>query len=89
MKYVSSNGRMLAGIVLTSDVAADGLDSGFARHGVDQHHPVAVVQELPRLDGGEGGVLLPLHQLIVVQPGRGRHCPPVRRALLSVINIKE
>ena len=80
---------MLAGIVLTSDVAADGLDPGFAGHGVDQHHPVAVLQELPGLDGGEGGMLLQLHQLVVVQPGRGRHRPPVGRALLGVIQISE
>ena len=74
---------MLAGIVLTSDVAANGLDPGFAGHGVDQHHPVAVLQELPGLDGGEGGVRLPLHQLVAGQRGRGRHRPPVRRALLG------
>jgi len=54
-----------------------------AGHGVDQDHPVAVLQELPGLDGGEGGMLLQLHQLVVVQPGRGRHRPPVRRALFE------
>ena len=38
-------------IALGPGIAPDRLDTGFGWHGVDQHHPVPVVQELPGLYG--------------------------------------
>ena len=41
---------------LCSDITPDRLDTGLRGHGVDQHHPLPIVQELPCLNTCQGGV---------------------------------